>query len=266
MSGMPPSSLDPEQRIRRHDEGVTTSGRGPAADDLPPRSSPPLLLAHRGDWSDAPENSLGAFVAAAGRRGVDGVEFDVRAAADGTPVVIHDDDLVRVQGADRRVDELTPWQLRALGVPDLETVLNTLAEPHFLDVELKEDVGAQVVPLLARARGDPPRRAVVSSFLPEVIVAVLRLAPGWPCWLISELLDERVVRLAREAGCQGIAAEWPALDQRSVGLVQDAGLELATWTVSDAITLERVVRLGPVAVCVDPAALPSKVPWRLNPL
>jgi glycerophosphoryl diester phosphodiesterase len=238
---------------------VTTSGRGPTG-DLPPRSSRPLLLAHRGDWSEAPENSLGAFVAAAERPGVDGVEFDVRAAADGTPVVIHDEDLLRVQAIDRRVDELTPLELRAWGVPDLETVLAALVEPRFLDVELKEDVGSRVIPLLAEARGDPPRRTVVSSFLPEVIVAVLRLAPGWPCWLISERLDERVVRLARETGCQGIAAEWPALDQRTVGLVRDAGLQLATWTVSDPLTLERVVRLGPVAVCVDPPALPSKAP------
>jgi glycerophosphoryl diester phosphodiesterase len=238
---------------------VTASGGGPPYDSPRVRSRP-LLLAHRGDWSEAPENSLGAFIAAAGRRGVDGVEFDVRAAADGTPVVIHDDDLVRVQGIDRRVDELTPLELRARGVPDLGAVLDALPEPRFLDVELKEDVGARVVPLLAGARGDPPRRTVISSFLPEAIVAVLRVAPGWPCWLISERLDEQVIRVAQEAGCRGIAAEWPALDQRSVGLLQDAGLELATWTVSDAITLERVVRLGPVAVCVDPPALPSKAP------
>lgn len=229
-------------------------------DHLPHRSSPPLLLAHRGDWSEAPENSLGAFVAAAERPGVDGVEFDVRAAADGTPVVIHDDNLLRVQGIDRGVDELTPLELRAWGVPDLAPVLDALAEPRFLDVELKEDVGAQVVPLLAGARGDPPRRTVVSSFLPEVIAAVLSVAPGWPCWLISERLDERVVRLAREAGCQGIAAEWPALSEGTVRLVRDAGLQLATWTVSDPLTLERVVRLGPDAVCVDPPALPSKAP------
>jgi glycerophosphoryl diester phosphodiesterase len=219
-----------------------------------------LLLAHRGDWSDARENSLGAFVAAAERRGVDGVEFDVRAAADGTPVVIHDEDLRRMQGVDRRVDELTPLELRALDVPDLGAVLDALPAPRFLDVELKEDVGAQVVPLLAEARGDPPRRTVVSSFAPDVIVAVLRLAPGWPCWLISEHLDDQVIRVAQEAGCQGIAAEWPALDQRTVRLVRDARLQLATWTISDPITLERIVHLGADAVCVDPPALPSKAP------
>lgn len=239
---------------------MTTSGGGPTGDSHPQARSRPLLLAHRGDWTDAPENSLGAFVAAAGRPGVDGVEFDVRAAADGTPVVIHDVDLLRVQGIDRRIDELTPLELRALGVPDLETVLDALPEPRFLDVELKEDVGAQVVPLLADARGDPPRRTVVSSFLPDVIVAVLSVAPGWPCWLISERLDERVIRVAQEAGCHGIAAEWPALDRRTVGLVRDAGLQLATWTVSDPVTLERIVRLGVDAVCVDPPALPSTAP------
>lgn len=239
---------------------MTTSGGGPTGDRLPHRSSPPLLLAHRGDWSEAPENSVGAFVAAAGRQGVDGVEFDVRAAADGAPVVIHDEDLVRVQGSARQVHELTPLELRALSVPDLETVLEALPEPLFLDVELKEDVGAQVVPLLALARGDPPRRTVLSSFLPEIIIAVLKAAPEWPCWLISERLDEQVIAVAQEVGCHGIAAEWPALDQRTVRLVRDAGLQLATWTVSDPLTLERIVRLGVDAVCVDPPALPSKAP------
>lgn len=239
---------------------MTTRGGGPTGDGHARHPSRPLLLAHRGDWSEAPENSLGAFVDAAGRPGVDGVEFDVRAAADGTPVVIHDADLLRVQGVERRVDELSALELGALGVPDLKSVLDVLPGRRFLDVELKEDVGAQVVPLLAAVRGDPPRDAVVSSFLPDVIVAVLRVAPGWPCWLISERLDEGVVRAAQEAGCQGVAAEWPALDPRTVRLVRDAGLQLATWTVSDAITLERVVRLGPDAVCVDPPALPSKAP------
>ena len=73
----------------------------------------PLILAHRGDWTRAAENSLDAFSAAAARPGVDGVEFDVRAARDGTPVVIHDVNLLRVQGVAGRVSRLTALTSRS---------------------------------------------------------------------------------------------------------------------------------------------------------
>ena len=58
-----------------------------------------LLLAHRGDHRRAPENTLAAFAAALAHPGVDGLELDVRASADGVAVVIHDASLARVQGA-----------------------------------------------------------------------------------------------------------------------------------------------------------------------
>jgi len=227
----------------------------------PPKLEPPrdrrqgsLILAHRGDWTDAPENSLAAFAAAATRPGIDGTEFDVRLGRDGTPVVNHDGDLQRVQGIGRRVRDLTGLELAALGVPTLASVLEVLPEPSFLDVELKEDVASEVVPLLARVRGDPPRRVVISSFRPGAIASVRRIAPGWPTWLIHLELDERVVGTARSLGCVGIAAEWRALDATSIGLVRATGLQLAAWTVEDRETLERVRRLDVDVVCVDPGA------------
>lgn len=53
----------------------------------------------------APENSLAAFAAAA-EAGF-GIELDVQLTRDGKVVVIHDDDLLRVAGDPRRVEELT---------------------------------------------------------------------------------------------------------------------------------------------------------------
>ena len=74
-----------------------------------------LLLAHRGDHREAPENTLAAFVAALAIPGVDGLELDVRASADGVAVVLHDASLARVQGRRLRASRLTvgraghPW-------------------------------------------------------------------------------------------------------------------------------------------------------------
>jgi glycerophosphoryl diester phosphodiesterase len=216
-----------------------------------------LILAHRGDWLDDPENSLGAFVAAAARPGLDGVEFDVRLAGDGTPVVIHDAGLGRVQGVDQAVAELSAAELAELGVPDLATVVAALPEPRFLDIELKEDVGAAVVRMLAGLRGDPPRAAVLSSFLPEAISTSRRIAPDWPCWLNSWQLSPEVIEAARSLGCYGIAAEWHALTPATVAQVRDAGLGLGAWTVPDQATLAAVVAMGIDFICVDPPAIPD---------
>jgi glycerophosphoryl diester phosphodiesterase len=216
----------------------------------------PLLLAHRGDWTNAAENSLEAFSAAERRPGVDGVELDVWAAGDGTPVVIHDPDLRRVQGIDGEVAQLTAPELAALGVPDLAAVLGVLRASSFVDVELKEDVASRVVELLARVRGDPPRSIVISSFLPGAIAAVRTLAPGWPTWLLHERLDGRVVETALALGCRGVAIEWPALTQPMVAVVREAGLQLMAWTVSDRSALRGVMRFSPDAICLDPPSLP----------
>ncbi len=54
----------------------------------------PLILAHRGDSSRAPENTLQA--AALGHSaGADGWEFDVQLTSDGVPIVLHDSSLIR---------------------------------------------------------------------------------------------------------------------------------------------------------------------------
>ena len=114
----------------------------------PPRASRPTWrsgrrqpwhsrLAHRGDWRRAPENTLAAFLAAIAVPGCDGLEFDVRASADGVPVVIHDETLERVQGVDARVDELSAEALERHGVPSLADVLAAVPRRAFLDVELK---------------------------------------------------------------------------------------------------------------------------------
>jgi glycerophosphoryl diester phosphodiesterase len=182
----------------------------------------------------------------------------VRAAEDGTPVVIHDEDLARVQGVDRPVAEVSVADLAWLGVPSFAAVLEALPDSCFLDVELKEDIGIEVVPLLAAVRGDPPRNAVISSFVPDIIATVREVAPGWPCWLITGSLDQGVVNVACSLGCRGIAVEWMVLDRAGSALVRDAGLQLMAWTINQRDVLHEVAQLELDAVCLDPPALPER--------
>src|SRR5512132_176312 len=99
-----------------------------------------LRLAHRGDWRAAPENSLAAMEAAIALPLCDGLEFDIRASADGVPVLLHDETLARVQNVPAACVTLTASELAEQGVPTLGQVLGAVACEFFLDVELKEAV------------------------------------------------------------------------------------------------------------------------------
>lgn len=214
-----------------------------------------LRLAHRGDQRVAPENTVAALVAATRVAGCDGVEFDVRAARDGTPIVLHDETLARVFASPERAADRSPAELAALGVPTLAEVLAALPASAWLDVELKEDVVAACLPLLAAARGDPPMGVVVSSFEAPVLAHLAALAPTWPRWLNADDLAPDTVRRAVDLGCRGVSVEWRALDGRSIGRAVAAGLEVAAWTVRRRPTARRLARLGVVALCVEGPAL-----------
>jgi glycerophosphoryl diester phosphodiesterase len=214
-----------------------------------------LRLAHRGDWRRAPENSLDAFLAALDVPGCDGLELDVRLAAGGTPVVIHDETLERVQGRPDRVDALGVAALRAAGVPTLAEVFDAIPRRAFVDVELKVGASQAIVEVLAAARGPRLHGAVVSSFDPATIEGIRRRASDWPCWLIAGDLESSTLRTAAGLGCTAVAAHWRAIDGPSLARARTAGLDVAAWTVRRRPTFRRLDRLGVIAVCVEAAAL-----------
>jgi glycerophosphoryl diester phosphodiesterase len=216
---------------------------------------PALRLAHRGDWRRAPENTIEAFLAALDVPGCDGLEFDVRAAAGGVPVVIHDATLRRVQGVRGRVSAMTADALERHGVPTLESVLQAVPRRAFLDVELKGDPGRPAVEVLLAGRGPGLERAVVSSFEPATLERVGRLAPSWPRWLNAMDLSPSTLAVAGRIECSGISAEWRSIDARSIARAQAAGFEVAAWTVRRRPTYSRLERLGVVAICAEANAL-----------
>jgi glycerophosphoryl diester phosphodiesterase len=223
------------------------------------RRDPPLmlLLAHRGDWRVAPENSVAALVAGAHAPRSDGVEFDVHLSADGIPVVIHDEDLLRVQGEPQVVARMTGDVLAAHGVPSLAEVLAVLPDAAFLDVELKVVPNHALAEVLIRARGPAPARAIISSFDPRALRDAAALLPDWPRWLNVERVDDLygAIATARAAGCVAISAEWPLITPRSARAVHVSGLRLAAWTVRRRATVGRLARLGVVAACVEGSPL-----------
>ncbi len=214
-----------------------------------------LRLAHRGDWRRATENTLPALMAALKLPGCDGVEFDVRLAADGVPVLLHDETLARVQGRPEAVGELRARALDEHGVPSLAEVLAAIPHRAFLDVELKGRHGRAVVEVLAAGRGPGLVNAVVSSFEPDTLERVAGLVPSWPRWLNAEDLEPETIGTAIDLECRAISVDWRAIDTGSMARASAAGLDVAAWTVRRRATAARLQRLGVIASCVEAAAL-----------
>jgi glycerophosphoryl diester phosphodiesterase len=73
------------------------------------------VAAHRGDWRDAPENSIQSLRWAA-KLGVDIVEFDLKRTKDGGLVVMHDFDVDRTTTGHGLVSDLTLEDLKKLNL------------------------------------------------------------------------------------------------------------------------------------------------------
>ena len=65
-----------------------------------------LVVAHRGNWSIAPENSLAAIDSAIQMK-VDIVEIDIRKTKDGELVLMHDDTVDRTTNGTGKVKDKT---------------------------------------------------------------------------------------------------------------------------------------------------------------
>lgn len=95
------------------------------------------IIAHRGVQDVYPENTLEAICESATHGFLD-VEFDVRRCGSGELVVIHDPDLERVAHLKRSVKNTDLTQLERYGVSSLHTILSSLPEGIYPDIDLKE--------------------------------------------------------------------------------------------------------------------------------
>lgn len=111
------------------------------------------IVAHRGAWRGAPENSLAAIERAIAV-GADIVELDVRKSADGELFIMHDDTLLRMAGIDRDAETFTIAELQAIAlreddggegramtdqrVPTLRQALEIIRGRIFADLDLKD--------------------------------------------------------------------------------------------------------------------------------
>lgn len=238
---------------------------------MPPQPRHPLVISHRTNEGNAPENTL-IGIARAIEDGCDVVEVDVRATRDGVLVLLHDETLERTTGDPRAVLDVTYEELNAIrtGAPQGHEPqpIPTLAEAYaavlapdgtpriVLEVDIPtRGIEAEVAALIRGLHAEPYSLFTPSS---EAEVRLMQQhAPSVPVFfdITHEVLppDElaRRIRLAAALGVRAINPTFRALTPDAITLAHDLGLEVACWTVDTPKDLARMVALGVDAITTN---------------
>jgi len=167
------------------------------------------------------ENTIAAFEAAE-RMGIDGVELDVRATADGAPAIHHDPQLTD----GRTISKLMAEELPAY-VPLLDGALDALAS-LVVNIEIKEprSIADAVVSEVRSRRIES--RVVVSSFDLATIDRVKRLDDSIPTgYLVTPAhrrFASRSLNTCRRHGHDAYHPYFRAVDKRLIDAAHAAGI------------------------------------------
>ena len=239
----------------------------------------PLVIGHRGNAAEAPENTLAGFEQAI-RLGVDLIEVDVRCTRDDAIVLIHNETVDDSTDGTGVVAEMTLDEIRRLDagahrgaafrgerVPTLREALDPARGHVLLNLDVKD---ARAIPAMVAAVRD-------ARMLDQVVVT--GCTEGWAALVHAEerrlpvLLnaDEPLTELAKrdvdafvlEAVYRAIGAGLRALNfsHKLVGapLVEAAhrrGVAVWTWTVDEPVRMKELI-------AIDVDAITTNVPRRL---
>jgi glycerophosphoryl diester phosphodiesterase len=243
----------------------------------------PLVIAHRGGAGLWPENTLYAFEHAAAL-GVDVIETDVRATADGELVVIHDEALGRTTDGAGSVRQLTlaelkrldagyrwspdggksfPMRGRGLTVPTLREVFDALPQTRF-NIEPKQAEPSVVAPLcrLIRERG-MSARVMVAAFAGDTMEQFRRECPEVATSAsAAEVAGFLALQRSGLGGSYGPPMQALQVPERAGSLgvllsrafVADAharNLRVHAWTVNAEADMRRLLDLGVDGIMTD---------------
>jgi len=213
-----------------------------------------VVIAHRGGGDLFPENTIDAFIRSQ-KLGVDAVECDVQTTKDGKLVVIHDPDLRRTAGVEKKVEELTLNDIRNIRlkdgskIPTLEEVFESVRISLVVELKSERTIGA-LSELFRRNPQYIQRSAVISFFhgavkkmnelFPELTTGVL--LAGFPVdpWCLTEAASSRILALNYE----GLTREY-------VDICHRKGIAVSVWTPNKEDEIRKMIEIGVDSIATD---------------
>lgn len=227
-----------------------------------------FVAGHRGDSSNAPENTLPAIIGAI-EGGFDYVEVDVALTADREPVLMHDPTVDRTTNGHGPLADLTLAQVQALDagswfdpaftgtrVPTLSQFLATLAASSKRGlVELKGEWDAASVAAFAGAVAAHrlERRIAVSSFDGRTLALMAGASAVIQRIAIFKTLPDDVVTAVRELDVSGIIAARKAVAAQPevIEALHDEGKRVIVYTLNTHGRWLQAIALGVDGIITD---------------
>lgn len=246
----------------------------------------PVVLAHRGDSINYPENTMPAFESAAAM-GVHVIETDVHLTSDEEIVIWHDDTLERLSGDSRRIGDMTWKEIRNVNagflftrdgvsypyrespIPPvlLKDLLSRFPAMRF-NVDLKDDnllLAEKHAELLKELQCE--QRVVTASFHKKVLKHFRKKLPGAPssCTsveVISLLIQYRTGILFLPVPGRPRVLQVPefsgpvkVLSSGFIKALHKRGYKVQVWTVNEKKEFDRFFQMGVDGIFTDRPAL-----------
>ena len=209
------------------------------------------MIAHRGLSGLERENTCPAFIAA-GVKSYYGIETDVHVTKDGKIIVYHDDNLERLIGIDKIVEECTFAELRALRLKDTDGVtsradlfLPSLEEyisickkyDKVAVLELKNPMEEKYIFEIAEtiAKMGWFEKTIFISFAGENLVALKKAYPFVQAQFLTETATEKDFAFMLENNLDADLFEG-CVTKEFVDRLHESGKKVNVWTVD---SLER---------------------------
>jgi glycerophosphoryl diester phosphodiesterase len=228
------------------------------------------IIAHRGGAAVAPENTMAAFQRCIADR-TDWLELDVQENADGTIVVVHDSDFMRIAGSDIKVWNAKNADLVGLDVggwfapefsdqrvPELPEVLELARGKAGIFIELKyygHDVSLEqkVVDLVEEI--GMAARIVVMSLDYDGIRKTADLRPDWTYGLLNAVAIGDLTKLDVDFLALTAGACSPSMIRRTQG----RHMKIYAWTINDPVQMWVMMSRGVDGIITDRVELAHHV-------
>lgn len=238
----------------------------------------PIIVAHRGNSSEAPENTLAA-VRSAIAAGADAVEIDVYSTIDGEIILSHDTTVDRCTNGKGDVRYSTSEYLRSLDagypekfgkkfagekMPFFREVLEEIKGKVTLVIEIKQPGIEEKVLQLLNETGTRDQ-VVIISFHTSSLAKFHDIAPDIPTSVLtfSHNTLEDIIALAKQAKTRSVDLNFGLCTKEIVTELVSKGYSVWAWTVNEPKKMEEMVYNGVSVITTD---VPRKALDTFRPL
>ena len=195
-----------------------------------------LKIGHRGAKGYEAENTLASFQKAIDLK-VDGIELDVYLCKSGEVVVIHDETIDRTTSGRGFVKNFSAVELKAFGIPTLNSVFDLINKKCFINIELKAfETADKVVEIIEQYVSEKLCKYdnfIVSSFDWNALQQVNFLNDKIRIGVLTNTDLDLAIAFAKFIKAYSVHPYYHLLTAENVAKMQSKNFKIYPWTVNE---------------------------------